>query len=158
MPTPRGGLQPGGGPHGPFWYSFELGMNFPTGSFAKEYAPGQSLTLDLQYRYSDRRAIFGLLGYHYFHGKDQPNLSYETLNVDLRQYFPIGAQTGFAEIGPGLYRSSGTVRPGGNAGLGLFFPVTSTFAVETATDLHVVNASGGHRLFFDARLGIAWRF
>ena len=153
-----GGTSGGFFPHGPFWYSFELGMNFPTGSFAEAYEGGPSLTLDLQYRYREADAIVGLLGYHYFHGKQQPNLSYQNLNIDFRRYFPIGAQTGFAEIGPGIYRTSGSVRLGANAGLGLFFPVGSAFAVETATDLHFVNASGGRRFFVDARLGVVWRF
>jgi|GEM_PF-2075726 len=154
----NGGLQPGGIPRGPFWYSFELGMNFPTGSFAKQYEPGPSLTLDLQYPYRDRDAIVGLFGYHYFHGTDGPNLAYTTLNVDLRHYFPIGARLAFAEIGPGLYRTGGTVRPGANAGLGLFFPITSTFALETAADLHAVSTSASKRLFIDARFGLVWRF
>ncbi|MEA2602567.1 MAG: hypothetical protein QOF89_3559 [Acidobacteriota bacterium] len=154
-PNGQGGFGPL--PSGAFWYSFHLGMGFPIGSFKREYQPGPSLALDLERFYSDTNALAALLGFHSFHGRFGPDLSLATLNFDLKHYFPVGALTGFAQLGPGLYRpSGGPTTAGTNAGLGLHFTVLPALALEVGSDLHVFNSNQG-RLFVDAHLGMTWR-
>ncbi|HEY6212660.1 MAG TPA: M36 family metallopeptidase [Vicinamibacterales bacterium] len=151
---PSGGLLPAG----KLLYSFHLGMSFPAGTFNDHYDPGPSVTIDVESRSNDRLSLLAFAGYHQFDGDGTPdNLGVLNLNFNLKQYFPIGTLTGFAEVGPGWYRASGSSHVGANAGAGLHFDVLPKLAIETSTDLHYVKAKP-RMMFFDARLGVVWRF
>jgi len=153
-------VPPSGGrfPAGKLLYSFHLGMSFPAGTFADDYDPGPSVTVDVEYPFNDRLTLLAFAGYHQFDGDlTTNNLGVLNVNFDLKQYFPIGSLTGFAEVGPGWYRAAGSSHFGANAGLGLHFDVLPKLAIETATDFHYVSAKP-RMMFFDARLGIVWRF
>ena len=141
------------------WYSFHLGMGFPIGTMRKTLDPGPSVTLDFEYPFRDSYAITGLLGYHIFHGKpSEPNLNLTTLNVDLKRYFPVGALTGYAEIGPGWYRATGgSTSAGANLGLGLHFALQPNLALEVGSDLHVAGGKPSKR-FIDTHIGASWKF
>jgi hypothetical protein len=152
---PFGGRNPFGG--GKLLSSFHLGMSFPTGSFADDYDPGASLTVDLEYPFRDQWSLLIFAGYHQFDSDTLPNLGILSLNVDLKRSFPLGGVTAFAELGPGFYRAAGSTNTGANAGLGLHFDVLSNLAIEAAADAHVVNTKP-REVFIDARLGIVWRF
>ncbi len=152
---PSGGRLPA---TGKLLYSFHLGMSFPSGEFADDHDPGPSVTIDAEYPFNDRLTLLAFAGYHQFDGGPTTNnLGVLNVNFNLKQYFPIGSLTGFAEAGPGWYRAAGSSHFGVNAGLGLHFDVLPKLAIETATDFHYVSVKP-RMSFFDARLGIVWRF
>lgn len=155
---PFGGSNPFGPGSGRLLYSFHLGMSFPAGSFADDFDPGPSVTVDLEYPFNERLSLLAFAGYHQFDGDGVvDNLGVLNLNLDLKQYFSIGSLTAFVEAGPGWYRAAGNSDFGVNAGMGLHFDVLPNLAIETGTDLHYIQ-SKPRMMFFDARIGLVWRF
>jgi hypothetical protein len=142
------------------WLSFHLGMNFPLGSFNKTHDPGPSLTLNAEYPFRDNLSAVGYLGFHYFHGeRDNPNLYYTNLSLNLKQYFPVSSFRGYVEAGPGIYfPKTGPSKFGFNVGTGLSFNIQPKFKFEVGPDFHFVDPGGHKRVFVDARMGVAFRF
>ena len=153
-----GGFPQSGEGRGP-WFSFHLGMNFPLGSFNKTHDPGPSLTFDLEYPVARNFSVVGLLGFHYFHGEDVPDLYYTNLSLNGKLYFPVGSWRGFVNAGPGVYfPKTGPSEFGFNVGTGLQFQLQPKLVFEVGPDFHFVDPGGRRRVFLDAKMGIAFRF
>jgi M6 family metalloprotease-like protein len=170
---PEGGI-PGGGNVPPgvrerLWYSLDLGVNFPVGSFAKNFDPGPSITADLEYQFKDRISVEMMYGFHFFHshsGASAPagfpvgtNLYYRNLSFNARVYFPFSWARLYVQAGPGAYFPSfGPTVGGVNAGAGFSFPVLTNLRLEAGSDIHFVDPGGTPRNFIDNKIGIAFRF
>jgi len=150
------------------WYSLHLGMGFPTGSFRTSFDPGPSITGDLEYQINDRISIEAMYAFHFFHGKGVgvdvahpavTNLSYHNLSFNARAYVPFSWARFYVQAGPGIYFPNvGSTVSGVNVGVGLSFPLLTNFKAEIGSDLHIVDPGGTRRLFFDHKLGVAFRF
>jgi M6 family metalloprotease-like protein len=147
------------------WYSLDLGMNFPVGSFAKTFDPGPSITVDFEYQATDRISLEAMYGFHFFHntatvnGATLPNLSYRNFSLDLRAYVPFSWARLYVQAGPGVYTPNiGPSVAGVNAGVGFNFALLTNLKAEVGSDAHFVDLRGARRLFFDNKLGIAFRF
>jgi len=148
VPTPVPGL----------WYSFHLGINFPTGSFSNSYDPGPSLTFDLEYRFLDNISLLALIGFHYFHGKDN-DLYWRNLSVNLKMYFPLLGWRWYINGGGGIYYPNiGSNKAGINLGTGLNFPIDQRLSLDIGADYHIVDLGGNNRYFIDIKMGIIFRF
>jgi von Willebrand factor type A domain-containing protein/flagellar hook protein FlgE len=139
------------------WYSLHLGHNFPIGKLNRAYDPAASITVDLEYLFRERWALYFMLGHHYFHGTTVPDLAMTNLSFNFRSYF-AGTWPRYLQIGPGLYHdNSGSTDIGANLGAGILFPLHPKFGVEAGADLHGVDRTGWV-WFIDAKLGIRFRF
>lgn len=141
-----------------FWYSFHLGLGFPQGLFSKDFDPGPSLALDLEYPMTELWNLRALLGFHYFHGVEQ-DLSYNRLALELRRYFPVYSWRAFFDFGGGYYLPNhGPNRFGVDLGGGLWFQLQPRLALELGAHEHLVDPGGDDRAFTDLTLGLSFRF
>jgi M6 family metalloprotease-like protein len=150
------------------WYSFDLGMNFPVGSFRKNFDPGPSITGDLEYQLNEKISLEAMYGFHFFHNHGAAaatglpagsNLFYRNLSFNARAYVPFSWARLYLQAGPGVYFPNiGSTMSGVDAGVGLNFPLLTNLKAEVGTDLHYVDPSGTRRLFVDYKLGLAFRF
>jgi M6 family metalloprotease-like protein len=168
---PGGSTGPGEVPPGVrarLWYSFHLGMNFPTGSFKENFDPGPSMTADLEYQINNKYSIEAMVGTHFFDERNAnavsglpagANLIYRNMSLNLRAYAPFSWAQLYVQAGPGKYFPNyGSTVSGANIGVGLSFPILTNFKVELGTDLHIVDPGGLQRRFVDNRLGVSFRF
>jgi M6 family metalloprotease-like protein len=159
--TPGGNVPPG--VRARLWYSFDLGMNFPVASFARSFAPGPSATVDLEYQLNDRISLEAMYGYHFFHNRTgvsgASNLAYRNLSFNARAYVPFSWAHLYVQAGPGVYSPNiGSTVSGLNFGAGLSFSLLTNLKAEVGSDLHFVDPSGARKVFFDNKLGLAFRF
>jgi len=140
------------------WYSFHLGVNFPLGSFSKNFDPGPSLALNFEYRLKDNLSILGLLGFHYFHGEDK-DLYWENLSINAKIYFPLSGWRWYINGGAGIYfPNTGANNTGINLGIGLNFLIDPRLSLDIGADCHLVDPGGNNRFFMDLNMGIIFRF
>lgn len=146
------------GPARGLGYSFHLGMNFPVGSFTRDYDPGPSLTLDLDYVLRDNLSLVGLVGFHYFHGVES-DLSWTNLSLNAKLFFPFFGWRWYLAAGPGIYMpNAGTKKFGMNLGTGINFPIQPRLALELGADYHLVDPGGLKQTFIDLKMGMIFRF
>jgi len=158
-----GGIPPGLREH--LWYSLHVGANFPTGSFARSYNPGPSITADLEYQVNQRLSIEVMYGFHFFHSvagtasAAGPDLYYRNLSFNARAYLPFSWARLYVQAGPGAYFPNfGSTVSGVDLGLGFSFPILTNLKAEVGSDFHYVDPTGARRFFFDNKIGIAFRF
>ncbi len=160
VPTvPSGGsIPPGVREH--LWYSLHVGVGFPIGSFKKGFSPGPGITADVEYQLNDRISLEAMYGFHFFHDRaGSANVAYRNLSFNARVYKPFSWARAYFQGGPGVYSPSvGSTVAGFNAGLGFNFPLLTNLKAEVGTDLHLVDPRSTRRMFFDAKLGLAFRF
>jgi len=156
---PGSGNDGHGGKSRVVWLSLHLGDNFPLGSMRKSVDSGLSLTVDAEVTLTNALSAYVMVGNHFFDEKPGgANLEIVNLSLNLRRYFGGGTWPLFVQIGPGLYRASGSsTDPGANLGIGWLFPLHPKFGVEIGANLHSIFNGGGRRTFVDATLGVRFR-
>lgn len=145
-------------------FSLHAGANFPHGSFDNLYDPGFSFNVDLEYRLTKYFSLEGLYGFHRFRGTRFGSVKVADLNLhqfslDGKAYLTNTTVRPFVNFGGGAYKfDPGSTHGGVNAGGGLQFNVTPTFAVEGAYNFHSVFTFGNATKFSTLQGGVRFRF
>ena len=128
------------------------------------YDSGFSFNADLEYRINQYFSVEGLYGFHRFRGGrfgffTVPDLNIHQFSVDGKAYLTTTPVRPFVNFGVGAYKADpGSTHAGVNAGGGLQFNVTPTFAVEGAYNFHDVFTFGGDTKFSTLQAGVRFRF
>ncbi len=142
--------------------STHLGLTLPVGSFDRLYDPGPLVELDLEYAFSRRFALRGVLGRYRF----DPGFEVDGATLYLRYYRPWksaahrpGSTRLFAELGPGVYDPDGI---GSTAGLSVGFGIVRPFRQRFESELgagyfHLFNPGDDLR-FVALRAGLRYHF
>jgi hypothetical protein len=137
---------------------FDIGPNFPHGSFDSAFNTGVSLNAGLEYIAHPHFSLEGIFGYHHFPGSLAGDLNVYQFSVNGKSYLTNGNIRPFVNGGVGGYKfSPGSTYFGGNVGGGVLYTLTSRFGLQLSYNFHVVN-TGPATKFSDVQFGVRWVF
>jgi len=144
---------------GKFAAFFDLGPNFPHGSFGSVFNTGVSLNAGLEYILQPHLSLEGIFGYHHFPSSLLGDLNVYQFSVNGKTYLTNGTIRPFVNGGVGGYKfSPGSTYFGGNFGGGVLFNLTSRFGLQGSYNFHVVDTAGAATKWSDAQAGVEVRF
>ncbi len=147
-------------------YSFSIhgGTAIPIGDFADDFELSYNGIVDIDYHFTPRLALVGMLGYNHFRSKmdDVDDTYWINLSLNLRYYWPIQllAWSGlsfYIGAGPGIYiPKDGDTEFGANVGFGFNYELSPPISWELGTDYHWI--FDPEIQFIHAHTGMVFRF
>jgi len=157
-------IEPGGGSNFKRWgLSLHASVSIPHGNFSNIFDPGPNFAVDLEYRLHPLFSLEGIYGLHHLNGDTLGGFTFSDLNVHQfslngKVYGSTSPVRPFANFGFGAYHFNSNTHVGLNAGAGLQFDVTPSFAVEGMYNFHNVFLSGSNFKFSAVQAGVRFRF
>jgi len=145
----------------PPYLSLHTGLVNPHGSLGATVTDGSTFNLDLLVPFQPAWAWDVRLGLSRFDGKaGQSDVDLASFSANARFTVNPGAPLQvFLNAGPGIYHfDPGNVEGGANAGLGLFAPLGSRFALEATYDYHSAFTASPNLEFSQVQLGLMIAF
>ncbi len=141
--------------------SLHLGATIPRGSLNNLYDGDYSLALDLDYHVTPQLSFVGAAAYHAFKG-DTTAVSdtyWWSLTANVKYAFTPQGLRPYITAGLGIYiPESGSIRVGGNGGLGVDYNIDRYWSIEAGVDYHLIFTSGSDTEFLVPRIGVLRRF
>ncbi len=137
------------------------GAAIPHGNFNTNYDPDYSVGVKLDYHFTPKYSVLGLVGYNHFRSASSSVSDFHWWNVsfNLKYEFNTSQLTPYINGGLGIYfPKSGSTRPGVNLGLGVDYALTTSWTLELGGDYHQVFTSGPDTKFIVPYLGLIYRY
>jgi hypothetical protein len=157
-----GGPSPTPSSH-PYRWFFDIGPNFPHGSFGNFIDGEWSANVGLEKLLSGNNSVELNLGYHLFDtnfgfGPSNPHIWH--LSIGGKHYFGTAPWHPFVNGGVGAYRfdPGNTTKAGANGGFGVLYGLSSVWGLEGVYNYHWINTSGSSAKFSTLQIGIRRSF
>ena len=132
-----------------------LGQGYPAGSFSNRYDDDWFVELSLEYRYSPRWSLNGVLGHYTF----DPGYDVNGATLYLRGYQPFNSQYLFAELGGGIYDPDNLDPAGGlSVGVGVGMSINTRLRGEIGADYLYLFNQGPDIQFTAVKAGLRYGF
>ena len=143
---------------GRFRLFFDIGANFPQGTFNTSADGGVSVNGGFEYFLMPATSVEGIIGYHGFSGSESNGHIWQ-YSGNLKQYLGPGPLRAFVNAGAGAYHlePGATTHGGFNVGGGVIFQVNPRVAIEGVYNFHSVSTPTNATQFSTLQAGIRVR-